>query len=291
MTTDDTLARVDTEANLRAALEAKRRRLLEEHQRAARLNAPLRDPVTVAALAELAEDARMKRAEAESLRLIGAKTYRTQIHKLEADARKLDEKAEKLRREELEQDRLYGEAKEPILMAKARGEEVDARDVETAEVAVDEFGAPIIHKRGPNKGFAVMKYSRGTRAKKVGGLDWLWLKERIDEDQMGAGIRYGDEYRLANDISLKSCIAGGVGGGGGAAQQEIRADAQSAIRRARDKGLSNHAEMVWICDQVAGEGVRIRALSHEDDSEAARLEATLKIALDLLAKYYGTAKR
>ena len=261
MTTDDTLARVDTEANLRAALEARRRARLDEHQRAARLNTAMRDPEIVAALAELADDARMKRAEAESLRLIGAKTYRAQIHKLEAEARKLDEKAEKLRREEMEQDRLYGEAKEPILMAKARGEVVIAGDVEIAEVARDEFGARIIQRRGPNKGLPALVYTRATRAKKLDGIQHAYHRGYLSIHGPAAALRLrsvGLEYQgaVAAANPLKAVDPGATAGGGcQPGRPGVKANEAAEWLRIARKDLSPRQRAVL--DKVCGEGFTV----------------------------------
>lgn len=259
MTTDDTLARVETEANLRAALEARRRARLDEHQRAARLNTAMRDPQIVEALATLADDARMKRVEAESLRLIGAKTYRAQIHKLEAEARKLDEKAEKLRREELEQDRLYGEAKEPILMAKARGEVIVAGDVEIAEVARDEHGARIIHRKGPHKGMPALVYTRATRAVKLEGIAHAvsmgYLKpgrgEIAAKGLYDTGRTYEEMFAAAEP--LKAVNPEAVGGGGSVpGAPQIKANEAAEWLRIARRGLTPRQRAAL--DHVCGEG-------------------------------------
>lgn len=215
--TTDPLSETE-EQTRRRIREDRLRARLDEHQRAARLNEPLRDPVTVAALAELTSDARMKRAQAEVLRIEGAKTFRSQIHKLEAEARKLDEKAEKLRREELEQDRLYGEAKGPILMAKARGETILAADIEIATVARDELGARIIHRRGPNKGMPALVYTKATRAKKFTGIEHAYLSGHLSgvirapaEALRDTGVEWGQAYIIVTGSTGRGEGSGGFG--------------------------------------------------------------------------------
>lgn len=256
--TADTLSETEEQTRKRIR-EDRRRRLLDEHQRAARLNTAMRDPQIVEALAQLAEDARMKRAEAESLRLIGAKTYRTQIHKLEAEARKLDEKAEKLRREELEQDRLYGEAKEPILMAKARGEVVVAGDVEIAEVARDEHGARIIHRKGPHKGMPALVYTRATRAVKLEGIAHAvsmgYLKpgrgEIAAKGLLDTGRTYEEMFAAAEP--LKAVNPEAVGGGGSVpGAPQIKANEAAEWLRIARRGLTPRQRATL--DHVCGEG-------------------------------------
>ncbi|MDP3869169.1 hypothetical protein [Phenylobacterium sp.] len=264
--TTDTLSETEEQTRKRIR-EAKLRARLDEHQRAARLNEPLRDPVTVAALAELADDARMKRAEAESLRLIGAKTYRAQIHKLEAEARKLDDKAEKLRREELEQDRLYGEAKEPILMAKARGAEIIAGDVEIAEVARDEHGARIIHRRGPQKGLPALVYTRATRAEKLDGIKHAYYRGHLSTHGKAVALRLravGLAYQgaVAAANPLKAVDPGATAGGGcQPGRPGVKANEAAEWLRIARKELSPRQRAVL--DKVCGEGFTVGAAAGE----------------------------
>lgn len=219
MTKTATRPEVETEAQTRARIgEAKRRALLDQHQRAANLNAPIRDPEIVAQLAEYAEASKMKRAEAASLRIIGPKTNRLTIKALEAAARQLDQKASDLRRTELEQDRLYGDAKEPIIRAKLRGEEIQAADVEIAEIARDEHGARIIQRRGPYKGLPALIYTRSTRAKKFAGIEHAYFSGHLQgvgglpspEALRAVGLQWGQAFVIVCGQAGRT----GEGGGG-----------------------------------------------------------------------------
>lgn len=252
-------------AEIRRKVSAeKRRRKNDEHQRVARLSAPLRDPATVAALAELAADARMKRAEAESLRILGAKAFRSQIQKLKAEACKLDGKIEEIRLAELEQDRLYGDAKEPILLAKARGEIVAAADVEIATVARDEYGARIIHRRGPNKGTPALVYTRATRAKKFTGIEIAYLSGHLEggpgAPKAGVLFQTGKSYWEAYEIveGLRSNAGQGSGGFGPKGPQIKAVEAGQILSTMRAKLTLRE---LHVLNEVCGKGFRVRQVA------------------------------
>jgi hypothetical protein len=198
--------------------EEKMRRRLDEHRRVAQMSAPLRDPAIVEAIAAKEHQAHDKRAEAASLRIIGPKIHRKAAKALESQARALDEQAAELKAKEAEQDRLYGEAKDPILRAKMRGEEIAAADVEMAEILTDEYGARIIQRRGPGRGLPAMKYTRGTRAKKFTGIEHAYLSGHLKggpgspsaESLRNFGLSWGEAFVIVCGQAGK-----GEGGGGG----------------------------------------------------------------------------
>lgn len=291
--TADTLSETEEQTRKRIR-EARLRARLDEHQRAARLSEPLRDPATVAALAELTNDARMKRAEAESLRITGPKTFRSQIHKLEADATKLEAQAEKLRRAELEQDRLYGEAKEPILMAKARGAEIIAGDVEIAEVARDEHGARIIQRRGPNKGMPALIYTRATRAKKLDGIEHAFYRGHLSthgqvaaERLLSVGLAYQGAVAAANP--LKAVDPGATGGGGcEPGSPLVKANEAAEWLRIARKELSPRQRAVL--DKVCGEGFTVGAAAGEMRAGVPATARALRGGLAQAAESHRTAR-
>lgn len=123
------------------------------------------------------------------------------------------------------------------------------------------------------------------------GLDWLWKKRRISEHQQIAGLRYGDEYRVAEDFSLRSCLAGAPTGGDAFSRQDLKREMTQRLAAARAHGLGGHEGMIALCDRVCGDGRTIRQMSGDSDAEAAKNEAILCIALDLLAAHYGVRNR
>lgn len=138
--------------------------------------------------------------------------------------------------------------------------------------------------------FPVAPGEKEKPVRRLGGLDWLWFKGRIDSFQMGAGLKYGDLYRLANDVSLRSSANMVVSGGDGVATLERRADSLKDLERARSRGLNGHTELIALCDSVAGEGRRVRELANNREPDSQRIEARLVVALDLLAIHYGMVK-
>lgn len=167
--------------------------------------------------------------------------------------------AERERRAEVA--RLDAERAEAVALAKGRGEVIDCP---------------------PSKPGQSAKPMR-----RVSGLDWLWSKGRLEGPQMKAGLRYGDDWRVGDVVSVKSCLGEG-GGGDGMGAQERRYEAQRRLDRAR-KALG-HPALIALCDQVCGEGRRLRSIARGNDAEAGRLEAVFKIGLDLLAAHYGSVR-
>lgn len=165
--------------------------------------------------------------------------------------------AERLREQNLE----WGVSVDTLTLAAERGEEIDH--------------------------FPVRPGEREKPMRKLGGLDWLWAKGRITTIQMGAGLKYGDTYRNATDISIRSGSNYVYLGGDDVSAQQRRMESQDALKEVRTAGLVGHAELIDLCDQVAGEGRRIRDLAKGSEAVAQQKEAQLSVALDLLAKHYG----
>lgn len=141
----------------------------------------------------------------------------------------------------------------------------------------EEFEAPVA-KRGETDRKPYRRKS---------GLDWLLSKGRIAPVQLGAALRYGDDWRSANDPSVRSCLNDIRGSGDETTPQDIRLFAGKRLGRARADALSNHPSLVALCDRVCGNGERVRDIASGDDEVTAKYEAMLSVALDLLAAHYG----
>lgn len=131
---------------------------------------------------------------------------------------------------------------------------------------------------------------RGERAKparRLGGLEWLNNKGRLTGQQYSAGVRYGDDWRSAYDVRVRSCLNDDVSGGDPTTVQEARTAAQARVAAADSKGLAGHQEMKVLCKLILVEGMTIRAVSAANDAETIRKETVMIIALELLAKHYG----
>jgi hypothetical protein len=131
---------------------------------------------------------------------------------------------------------------------------------------------------------------RGAPYRRQEGLEWLAKKGRISPAAKAAGERYGWAYRRARlDPSIPSTLDVKPGGGfAGApplaevlAHGEGTALAQRKLAEFRAR-LWRQPDMVAACDLICGEEKTPREAA-ADDREAARLEAVLKVALDILA--------
>ena len=120
------------------------------------------------------------------------------------------------------------------------------------------------------------------------GLEWLAGKGRLTASQTAAGERYGAAYRRANlEPSLASTLAARVGGdppgpplGEILMHAEGTASAQAALAQMRAR-LGGQPDLVQACDLVCGEEKTPREAGG-GEREALRVEAVLKVALDLL---------
>lgn len=121
--------------------------------------------------------------------------------------------------------------------------------------------------------------------KRIGGLEWLLRKQRIDLNQYRAGEQYGDDFAKAEEPTLRSCLNDRVGGEP-EPMQDMKRKAGERLAAARG-ALMQHEGLIAIMDAVCGYGARVRALANGEDTESARKEAQLVIALDFLCRHYG----
>jgi hypothetical protein len=125
---------------------------------------------------------------------------------------------------------------------------------------------------------------------KLSGLAWLARKGRVSAEQQRAGERYGAVYRRAKaDQPIRSTLeirpigadAAGPSLSETLAHGEGTAQAQSALAMMRRR-LGRQSDLVAACDLVCGEEQTPREAAG-GERDATRLEAVLKVALDLLA--------
>jgi len=175
--------------------------------------------------------------------------------------------------------RASGEAGLRRLARQALARAVSAGVAET--VALSRARGAAIEVETPGRG----PYRRQT------GLDWLAGRGRISATARAAGERYGQAWRRARmDPSIPSSLdvqPGGGGAGRAASLSRILAHAEgtaAAQHRLADlrARLSHQCDLVAACDAICGEEKTPREASG-GDRDAGRLEAVLKVALDLLA--------
>lgn len=203
------------EETRRRISEEKRRRLLERNQRLASLDAPMRDPGFVQSIAKAEGKLLTAQAELEQLREGDPKQNRKLIRKAESRVCGLAEELAKIQEQERSTYLLYGEAREPIILARMRGEEVEAFEAETAEVLRDEHGARIIIRRGENRGLPRMKYDVALRAKKLAGVQHAYAHAYLGdhpeaERRLDTGEHYGQCYEIIKGMTSTA----GEGGSG-----------------------------------------------------------------------------
>lgn len=137
----------------------------------------------------------------------------------------------------------------------------------------------------------VFRGGRETPYRRQAGLDWLAKKGRISAAQRQAGEAYGAAFRraaAAQRIGSTLEVQPGGGSGGGAAlalvlrRAEGRMRAAEALAAMRER-LFGQGDLVSVCDQVCGQELTPREAGG-GDREALRIEAVLKVALDLLAR-------
>lgn len=163
-----------------------------------------------------------------------------------------------------------------------------------AEAATVEAGVAETVALSRARGSAIAEPEGATRRgpyRRQAGLDWLAKRGRIDPDAHRAGLAYGWAWRLARgEASIASTLGvapdgGGGGGGPPLAQVLARAEAAAAAHRrleAYRQKLSRQADLIAACDQICGAELTPREAA-AGDREAVRLEALVKVALDILA--------
>ena len=168
--------------------------------------------------------------------------------------------------------------------AKARAEATAVTDGVAETVALSRARGQAIAEPTPKRHRTCAQPYR-----RQSGLEWLVAKGRIDPAAKAAGERYGWAYRRAKlekpipstlddrvrgpfvAPSLEAVLAHGEG-------TELARRKLSDLRRR----LYRQADLVAACDLICGEEKTPREVA-AGEREVARLEAVLKVALDILA--------
>jgi hypothetical protein len=134
------------------------------------------------------------------------------------------------------------------------------------------------------------KQGRGEQRKpmrRLAGLDWLRRKEKISDDHLAAGVRYGAAYRLvAMEASIRSILNREINGGEGPTLQRLK-DRSASIVRAKQRlamyrgQMMNERTLIEACDAVCGLEQTPREAA-QNGRDAAAIEALVIAALGLL---------
>jgi hypothetical protein len=169
-------------------------------------------------------------------------------------------------------------------LAKARDEAM------AVEAGVAETVA-LSRARGAAIAEPVVKRSRGSGQgyRRQTGLDWLSAKGRIGDAAKAAGERYGQIYRRVRmEKPIPSTLDDRVRGEfvtPGIAETLAHAEGTEMARRRLGelrRRLGRQPDLVAACDLICGEEKTPREAC-AGDRDAGRLEAVLKVALDLLS--------
>lgn len=260
--------------------EEKRRRLLDRNQRLASLDAPMRDPGFVQSIAKAEGKLLTAQANLDALRAGDPKKNRKAIKRAENQVRDLAEELAKIQEQERSTYLLYGQAREPIILARMRGEEVEAYEAETAEVLRDEHGARIIIRRGENRGLPRMKYDVALRAKKLAGVQHAYAHGHLgdhpeSERRLDTGEHYGQCYEI---IKGMTSTAGEGGGGFGPKGPQPRVIEAGQDLRGYRAGLSPRQEEAL--DRICGDGMRLGQAAAAMRADARTVKRLLISGLD-----------
>jgi len=188
-----------------------------------------------------------------------------------------------------------GRAYDPARAMRERLKLLEAREKGRAEAraVADGVAETVALARARGAAFekpAVRRGGRETPYRRQTGLDWLALKGRITPQQKAAGEAYGAVWRRAGagpaiGSTWEVQPSGGLAGGPSLglilkqAAGRQRAAADLAAMRAR---LFGQSDLVSVCDRVCGQELTPREAAGAE-RDAARIEAVLKVALDILS--------
>ena len=190
-----------------------------------------------------------------------------------------------------------GRIHDPARAMRERLEALEAREAQRTQARAVADGVAETVALGRARGAVFETLAANTRTGREGpyrrqaGLAWLAGKGRINARQRAAGEAYGALWRRVGDgPALGSSLAAQPGGGVAAgpslglllklAHGRARAAAELGEMRAR---LFGQSDLVTVCDLICGQDLTPREAAGGAQVEAARIEAVLKVALDLLA--------
>jgi hypothetical protein len=184
-----------------------------------------------------------------------------------------------------------GRAYDPARATRERLLKLEERERARADArAVSDGVAETVQlSRARGAAFSSETKAAETTYRRQTGLEWLVKKGRLSAQQADAGLKYGECWRQARaESSIASTLGVQPGGGawGGApltvvlqrAERRRQAADQLARYRAR---LMQQQDLIGACDRICGEELTPREAGG-GEREAGRLEAVLKVALDLL---------
>jgi hypothetical protein len=189
-----------------------------------------------------------------------------------------------------------GRAYDPARAMRERLKTLEARERARTEARAVAEGVAETVDLGLARGEAFDKPARRrgereTAYRRQAGLEWLSHKGRISAVQRAAGEAYGACYRRAGASGHIGSTLEVQPGGGLAAGPSLgmllkqaagRQRAEAELTQMRER-LFVQSDLVSVCDLVCGQELTPREAGG-GEREALRIEAVLKVALDLLAR-------
>lgn len=189
-----------------------------------------------------------------------------------------------------------GRAYDPARAMRERLKTLEARERARTEARAVADGVAETVELGLARGEAFDKPAprrgeRETPYRRQAGLEWLSRKGRISAIQRAAGEAYGACYRRAGAVAhigstLEVQPSGGLAAGPSLGmllkQAAGRQRAETELSQMREL-LFVQSDLVSVCDLVCGQELTPREAGG-GEREALRVEAVLKVALDLLAR-------
>jgi hypothetical protein len=188
-----------------------------------------------------------------------------------------------------------GRAYDPARAMRERLKILEAREKGRSEARAVADGVAETVALGRSRGAAFdkpasRKGERETPYRRQAGLEWLLKKGRITDRQKAAGEAYGECFRRAGSeppmgSTWEVQASGGMAAGMSLAlllkQSAGRLRAEQELAGFRDR-LFSQSDLVSVCDRICGEELTPREAGG-GDRDAGRIEAVLKVALDILA--------
>jgi hypothetical protein len=196
-----------------------------------------------------------------------------------------------------------GRAYDPARAMRERLKMLEARERGRLEARAVAEGVAETVALGRSRGAAFDKPparrgERETPYRRQAGLEWLASKGRITERQRAAGEAYGACFRRAGaapamgstlEVQPTGGLAAGPSLGLVLKQAAGRVQAEEALSAMRTR-LFGQSDLVTACDRICGQELTPREAGG-GDRDAARIEAVLKVALDILAAAREASQR
>jgi len=192
-----------------------------------------------------------------------------------------------------------GRVFDPARATRERLQVLERREKARAEAraVADGVAQTVALSRGRGAAFGKEAGGRGVREtpyRRQTGLEWLARKGRLTPQQVAAGERYGEIFRRCGaapalgstlEVQPGTNVSAGPPLGLILKMAEGRRRAETLLEQYR-RQLLGQADLIAACDLCCGKELTPREAAG-GERDAARLEAVLKVALDILAAGYA----